>query len=328
MRGRHHRVDHCQFSGQRHSGVTVVVWVDEEPDFHLLDHNLFSDRPRGNENGFETIRIGTSDVSLEDSRTTVESNYFEKCNGEIEAISNKSCGNIYRFNTFVELEGTLTLRHGNRCRVEANFFLGRGAEAMGGVRVIGEDHVVVNNYFADLKGTGMSSALCLLNGLKDSAPSGYFAAHRARVAFNTFVDCAQPLVIGYDKGGDLTIQPTGVELENNLVKSGKAPLVTQKVPAANVRYAGNLLFGADLGVSSTAGLRVEDPALEKGADGLFRPSARSPAIDAAAPSPLTAPIDLDGRERDGKADLGAFESTPGPAHLRLLTPDDVGPSFR
>jgi len=48
---------------------------------------------------------------MHDSRALVEENRFEGCRGEIEIISNKSCENVYRRNTFVDCEGTLTLRH-------------------------------------------------------------------------------------------------------------------------------------------------------------------------------------------------------------------------
>src|SRR5205085_451321 len=64
-----------------------------------------------------------------------------------EIISSKSCENVYRFNTFLDCAGMLTLRHGNRCLVEGNFFLGHHKHGAGGIRVIGEDHKIINNYF-------------------------------------------------------------------------------------------------------------------------------------------------------------------------------------
>jgi len=99
--GKQHRVDHCFFSGQRHIGVTLTVWLDGTANNDTVDHCYFGNRPLGWDNGFETIRIGTSDWSLTASRTTVEYNLFEKCDGEMEMVSNKSCDNVYRYNTFV-----------------------------------------------------------------------------------------------------------------------------------------------------------------------------------------------------------------------------------
>ena len=127
------RVDHCYFAGKRNRGTTLVVWLSARPNRHRIDHNHFGPRPPLGVNGGETIRIGTSDGSMHESLTVVEDNLFEACNGEFECVSNKSCGNVYRRNTFRRCTGALTLRHGNRCRIEGNFFLGEGAANAAGV---------------------------------------------------------------------------------------------------------------------------------------------------------------------------------------------------
>lgn len=119
--GDSNRVDHCYFRNKRHSGTTLVVWLNGIPNYHRVDHNYFAYRPPLGFNGGETIRIGTSEWSLTDSYTLVEYNYFEQCNGENEIISNKSGENTFRYNTFFDCYGTLTLRHGNRAKVYGNF---------------------------------------------------------------------------------------------------------------------------------------------------------------------------------------------------------------
>ena len=91
---------------------------------------------------------------MRNSGTLVESNLFDRCDGEIEIISSKSCENIYRFNTFLDCAGMLTLRHGNRCRVEGNFFLGHHKKGSGGIRIIGEDHIIINNYIEGIEKGG------------------------------------------------------------------------------------------------------------------------------------------------------------------------------
>jgi len=121
--GKNNRIDHNYLVGKTNSGTTLVVWLKGEEHInnnHRIDHNFFGERPPLGYNGGETIRIGTSKTSLSSSRTVVEDNIFEKCNGEIEIISNKSGNNIYRNNLFLESEGILTLRHGNTCLVEGN----------------------------------------------------------------------------------------------------------------------------------------------------------------------------------------------------------------
>ena len=149
--GQNNRVDHNYFANQNHSGVTVTVWrPTNAADHHLIDNNYFGQRPVGNDNGWETIRIGTSDNSLSNSHTIVENNLFERTDGEIEAISNKSGANTFRYNTFREMAATLTLRHGNDNVVEGNFFLGQNTNSSGAIRVIGEGQTIVNNYIANV----------------------------------------------------------------------------------------------------------------------------------------------------------------------------------
>ena len=175
------RVENCYFVGKTNLGTTLVVWVDTDankPGYHYVGRNYFGPRPPLGVNGGEAIRVGTSDVSLNNSRTTVEYNFFERYNGDAEIISSKSCENVYRFNTFVECEGALSLRHGNRCTVEGNFFFGGLKPLTGGVRVVGEDHLVYNNYFADLTGTSARSPVSIMQGLVNTPLSGYALRHR------------------------------------------------------------------------------------------------------------------------------------------------------
>ena len=70
----------------------------------------------------------------------------------MEIVSNKSGNNTYQYNTFRECEGTLTLRHGDSCTVNGNFFFGKNKENTAGVAIIGEGHHVFNNYFQNLNG--------------------------------------------------------------------------------------------------------------------------------------------------------------------------------
>jgi poly(beta-D-mannuronate) lyase len=262
------------------------------------------------------------------SRTVVEENYFYRCNGEGEIISNKSCENVYRANTFVECEGALTLRHGNRCTVEGNFFLGNKARLTGGVRVIGEDLEVVNNYFSDLGGDGYRAALTFMEGIRDSEPGGYFQVKRALVAFNTFVGSRQTFNFGYGAGRDRqTMPPKDCVLANNLVFGGRSPLVTVHDPAITVTFEGNVMYGAELGVPPGPGIRQLDPKLEKGPDGLWRPGLGSPVLDAAEGRYASVDDDMDGQPREAPADVGADERSDRPVRRAPLTARDVGPSW-
>jgi poly(beta-D-mannuronate) lyase len=324
--GRHNRVDHCFFRGKNHAGTTLVVWLSATPNFHLIDNNRFGRRDELGVNGAESIRVGTSDWSMYDSFTTVEQNLFEECNGEIEIISNKSCGNVYRNNTFRNCQGALTLRHGNRCRVEGNFLFGNGIANTGGIRVIGEDHVIVNNYVSGTKGTGLRAAISVMDGIQDSPLSGYFQVKRATIAFNTLVDNTSSMDIGSGRNSENVLPPLDCVVANNLISSASGPLLRYTDTPLNITWAGNFAYGAVQGISVASGIAVTDPRLGfVGLDGLRRLLPSSPAINAATGPYAWVTLDMDGQPRDSLCDVGADEVSPAPVVFRPLTSADVGP---
>ena len=324
--GAYNRVDHCYFKGKKNSGTTLVVWLSAKPNYHQIDRNHFANRPvLYGWNGGETIRVGTSDWSMYDSNTIVEYNLFEECNGEIETISSKSCGNIYRYNTFVSCQGTLTLRHGNRCTVEGNFFFGNRAPNSGGIRIIGEDHKVFNNYVTGTDGSSMKSALTIMNGVPNSPLNRYFQVKRAVVAFNTFVSNSHTFEIGAGKDSEVSLPPLDCVIANNIVQGTSAPLITLTDVPVNMTWQGNIFYGASLGITQPQGITIASPQMALSADGLWRPAASSPALDAAAGSFPYVSIDIDGQARTGQLDIGADEISAASVVLRPLTRKDVGP---
>ena len=323
--GTDNRVDHCYLKGKNHAGATFVVWLDGQPNYHRVDSNYFGYRPPLGVNGGETIRVGTSDYSLSASRTVVERNYFERCNGEIEIISSKSCENIYRWNTFDRCDGTLTLRHGNRCRVEGNFFLGKGVSGSGGIRIIGEDHFVVNNYVEGTTGTGLRAAIAIMNGKPNSALNEYYQVKRAVVAFNTLANNTSSLVLGAGKSAELTLPPLDCTISNTIISTPSGPLIQQVDIPINLAWEGNIFFGSTLGIAQPPGIKVVDPLLVTAPDGLKRPSASSPAIDGAAGLYDSVATDMDQQPRGAPKDAGADEASTAEIRNRPLTALDVGP---
>jgi hypothetical protein len=61
-------------------------------------------------------------------------NYLDKCNGDGETVTNKSSGNMYFNNSWVDNNGSLVLRHGDSTVVLGNYF------EKSGLRVGGADH--------------------------------------------------------------------------------------------------------------------------------------------------------------------------------------------
>jgi poly(beta-D-mannuronate) lyase len=241
MHGAHHRVDHCYFENKTNHGPTLVVWLSAKPNYHQIDHNHFGPRKPLGVNGGETIRIGTSTWSLYDSYTTVEHNLFEHCDGELEIVSNKSCHNTLRYNTFFESQGTLTLRHGNDALVYGNFFIGNNIKNTGGIRIIGERHVVYNNHFHDLKGSGASAAISIMDGMPNSPLTGYYQVKRAQVFSNTMINCEEAFSLGTGKREDRYLVPVDCEIRDNRVLMGNKVVVWGD-SLQNLRMENNLLY--------------------------------------------------------------------------------------
>ncbi len=334
--GDRNRVDHCHFENQTHEGVTVVVWrPDDSVDFHRIDHNEFRCRPEGSDsNGWETIRIGTSTQSLSNSNTTVEFNLFEKLDGEIEIISNKSGSNTFRCNTFRDCGGTLTLRHGNKALVDGNFFLGNPMASntrprSGGVRVIGESHQVTNNYFESID--DRAGGVISVSGWRENAPlDEYLRTADCLIAHNTIVDALGPMMFfsegaTNDRRGQLAENFTVVN--NVFLSSTGGPAIFAGAIGLGWNWSGNILRGTP-GGAPPVGIVYGDPQLVQ-VTGLYRLASSSFAKDRGSLGFATrVPSDMDGQARaDGLPDVGADEVSSDPTTCRPLTATDVGPSW-
>lgn len=241
--GKNNRVDHCNITGKRSGGTTLVVWLREDAsreNGHRIDHNYFGKRPPLGANGGETIRIGTSTNSMQSSKTLVEKNIFESCNGEAEIISNKSCDNIYRDNLFLKSQGSLTLRHGKRALVENNVFLGNGIKYTGGVRIIDEGHIVRNNFMIGLLGTGERGPIVVMNGVPNSPLDRYFQVKNASIQNNTIINCGA-IVFGEGKDDEKSLAPINTVFANNLVINDQNKKICRiKDKASVIKFSGNI----------------------------------------------------------------------------------------
>jgi poly(beta-D-mannuronate) lyase len=215
-------------------------------------------------------RLGDSKTSMMTAACIVEHNLFEKCNGEAECISNKSCGNLYRENTFLEVGGTLTLRHGNGCTVERNAFIGNEVNGTGGIRIIGEDHLVRDNYLENLTGDKARSSICLMLGVPNSPANRYFQVQRAKITGNTLVNCEHPITIGVSDGKDASLAPIDTVFEGNQIASPKHTLIEALCDLGGITWKANTVAVKDLGIPATAGIELGEPKIAK-----LKPIARS-----------------------------------------------------
>jgi poly(beta-D-mannuronate) lyase len=327
--GTHNRVDHCLFSGKNTRSPLLTVWLDGQSNHHRIDSNYFRKIPPLGKNGGETMRVGDSKTSMTVSATIVEDNYFEECDGEVEIISNKSCENIYRANTFVRCAGALTLRHGNRCLVEGNYFLGENKHDTGGIRVIGEDHRIYNNYLADLAGEGFHAALTFVAGIPNPELSSYYQIKRTTVAFNTIVNCQQSVIFGLGAGERGRIQPMeDCVFANNVISSTATPIASVLAAPVRTTFEGNIFHGAESGLADSTGVSTADPLLERKDNGLFIPAENSPLRNSAAGSFPDVTTDISGVARGEKKDAGCFQYAESAIERpRPLNASNVGPAW-
>ncbi|QDV47627.1 Chondroitinase-B precursor [Stieleria neptunia] len=320
--GTHNRVDHCYFGGKKSRGTTLVVWVRDVPEHHRIDHNQFGPRPELGRNGGETIRIGTSEVSEFECASVVEDNYFYRCDGEAEIVSNKSCGNIYRHNVFDSCAGALTLRHGHRCLVDGNLFLGRKQRGTGGVRLIGQDHRVTNNYFEGLRGDAERAALCMMNGVPNGALNSYAPVRGALVAHNTFIDCKVSMEIGVGAGKEQSANPSDCQIIGNVLMPLKWQLFRIHADPKDFVWRGNLQQHGKGDRDTFLQFPDVELTLQRAADGLLRP------IDA---RPLRCEVsgvvknDIDDLPR-GATPLAGCDD-PATAHRVWASAENTGPTW-
>lgn len=221
MYGKNNRFDHNTLVGKMNQGVTMAVRMNTEEsrdNKHIVEYNYFGPNPILGSNGGETLRIGTSHYSRKFSNTLVQNNLFDRCNGEHEIISNKSCGNVFKNNVFIECQGTLTMRHGTNTLVENNYFLGNRKPNTGGIRVINETQTVRNNYCYGLTGHRFRGALVVMNGVPNSPINRYNQVIDSKVEGNILVDCDYiQLCAGADE--ERSAKPENTTMTSNIFMS-------------------------------------------------------------------------------------------------------------
>ena len=275
--GKHNRVDHNHLVGKRNRGVTMIVRLnslESQENYNKIDHNYFGPRQNLGSNGGETLRIGTSHYSRKNSNTLVEANYFDRCNGEHEIISNKSCQNTYRHNVFYECTGTLTMRHGNQTLVDGNVFIGNQKPSTGGIRVINGQQTVTNNYGIGLTGYRFRGAFVIMNGIYNSPINRYDQAKDAVVANNTFINCDHvQFCAGADK--ERNAPPENCEVNNNIFYNEKSDsLFTVYDDISGIRFIDNLL-SPNIKPLQEDGFYTQNLELKNNNNGLLLPVAKN-----------------------------------------------------
>lgn len=233
--GTYNELDHCSFFGKTNKGPTVVVnyfenenyikGSDQAPStYHHIHHNYFGYRTYSS-NGGEQIRVGVSGTSGTKGFNLIEFNYFEESKIEAEVISNKSCNNVYRFNTLVGNDGALVLRHGTDCIAYGNYIKGnKDNNLSGGIRIVNPRQLVFNNYIENIEGAdrSMRASIVVMSGFEGAGINEYYPADKAIIAYNTIVNArgnAIKLSVGNVSKGKSLVGPKDVLFTGNLVQN-------------------------------------------------------------------------------------------------------------
>ena len=274
MYGKNNRFDHNHMDGKSNVGVTMAVRLNTEESLenhHLIDHNYFGPRAILGSNGGETLRIGTSHYSLEDSFTVVENNYFDRADGELEIISNKSGGNVFRGNVFFESRGTLTMRHGSNTLVEDNVFFGNGTDHSGGIRVINGHQTIRNNYMEGLAGYRFGGALVVMNGVPNSPINRYHQVENALIENNSLVNSDH---VQLAAGSDLerSAIPVDSRMANNLFYSeAEHDIFTVYDDISGIEFENNVQ-NRDSEFGAENNFATQSMQMERAANGLLYPT--------------------------------------------------------
>jgi poly(beta-D-mannuronate) lyase len=171
----------------------------------------------------------------------------------------------------------LTLRHGNRCVVENNFFLAHHKRGSGGIRVIGENHKILNNYIDGV----MQGGIWITAGIVNSPLKGYFQAKNELIASNTFVDCHGPC-LDLDAGfgtSQRTLHPQNITIANNAFSVPDGGEIIRGTQGEGFKWNGNVAAANSGGASkitpaveNQTGVKLVNLDAGRSADDLWQPN--------------------------------------------------------
>jgi poly(beta-D-mannuronate) lyase len=324
------RIDRNLFENKNTVGNFIRIIGDPVSKGDVIDRNFFYRHKGADANGGEAVRVGGSVNSHDRAEARIERNLFEQCNGDPEAISIKSVGNVIRGNTLRDNEGSIVLRHGYENTVDGNFILG----GQSGIRLYGHDQHIVNNYIEGTTGGGVRSALVIgtgnvANEPKNESHANYGEVRNSTIAFNTMVNNRTHLVVGY---GDRSYEPRDSTIGYNIIQGDGGTLVSVTAETGT-QWIQNILYGgASNGDIPGSGFTDVDPKLTTTAGELLHLGADSPALDAIPMSsvPSFVATDMEGQRRGagGNADIGADERSADQVIARPLQRGDVGPEAK
>ena len=309
-----------------------------------VHHNYFHDLANGGSEGAQMLRLGLMSVHGQSvGAALVEYNLFSDCRGVTELVSNRSSGNTYRYNTFIDSPTSqLTLRQGNDSLVYGNYF--RNTE---GLRIYGDRHRVFSNYFES-----NHIAVAIGNGAPDPTDGTSNKNDRPDdcvIAFNTFIENATHYSMS--RRSPEALGATNTIFANNLIQGGETA-VKIAGPYPGAVWKANVIWQVrKIGDIPLDGFRQVDPLLVdpspydlQGANaavcarpdqlplaqpvtgGVKHLQPGSPVAHAAIGEYPGVTFDLDGQPRPAIKSVGADEISSAPVAAHLLAVREVGPN--
>ncbi len=341
--GRHNQLDHSYLAGKSNRGPTVRVDLAGNAsikNYHKINNNYFGPRPPKGGPSAETIQLGNSFTSMAPSYTLVTDNFFDRCNGEVEVISSKTNFNEFRNNVFFKSEGSLVTRHGNYCTVDGNYFIGdEKSPHVGGIRLIGTGHWVINNYFYNLRGEIFRAPLAIMNGIKRSPLNRYIQVTDVVVAYNTWVNCKSPWQIGVGSNVDQkdvlpaseirSETPIRTLIANNVIYNSKGdpmPIVRYD-SIGGIDFQSNVINNQGVDFKGVAGLETVNFSMTEIDDNVWVPSNELNEIEVHNGFEFDQiSEDLLGNSRKDNNQIGAFSSAEMQKR-KLMDASQYGPKW-
>lgn len=242
----YNRIDHCYFGenlgwrlyldlGQRVPSDDLKYAM-----YHRIDHCYFSTPFKLTANTGSAMRIGLGQLGY--GRCLIDNNLFERQDGEVELIENKSHENVYIHNTFRNCQAQMSFRQGHSTIFLHNIMEATDAKHFyGGLGMWMDEHIVAGNYFSFPNGSYVpldkkmrqrpdrlpASVVRFTCGYKDfiqkdKSYATHLAAQNSIFANNTFFDCKdEPFDLSYEESklpqmnGYPASRPYGNTIKNN-----------------------------------------------------------------------------------------------------------------
>lgn len=236
--GTNNTIAKCTFKDKENMGTMVSLELPHSGTQRIdVFDNTFSGfstahKRKASDGEYKFIQLGSSEVCSHSAYSVMEENKFEHDMGQGETVSIKACDVIVRRNKFIGNQGGFNLRSTDRCLVEQNLFDGEGQDDMGGVRISGANHWVIDNvlihlihprnYYDFPISIHTASDPVIRDGQQQ-----YGRVDNVVVAGNKFEFDNEPAIamgIYPDPAKHCTLLPTNVHILDNLfMRTSKAP---------------------------------------------------------------------------------------------------------